>query len=110
LADTLYSFNNGTTFSNCVGVGYYAGSHETASNKLYIDAIDRVNEADGRTKSLIYGVFNASTTSQELHINAQIINVDDLPVGDVGVASGQLYVDTEANITANADLFVARKV
>lgn len=38
------------------------------------------------------------------------ISMPLLQVGDAGLASGDLYVDTEANVTANGDLFVARKV
>lgn len=38
------------------------------------------------------------------------INMSTLPVGNAGLASGDLYVDTAANILANADLVVGRKV
>lgn len=99
--------------SNAAGnvfLGYAAGFYETGANKLFIDNALRASEADGRIKALIYGVFASATSSQELHINAQKINVDDLPVGNAGVASGELYVDTAANILSNGDYVVARKV
>lgn len=58
--------------NNNVGVGYAAGYYETASNKLFIDAILRTNEADGRAKSLIYGVFDAEVANQKIQINGQL--------------------------------------
>ena len=58
--------------SNSVFLGRYAGKYETAGNKLFIDALDRTNEATARTSSLIYGVFNATPASQTLALNAQV--------------------------------------
>lgn len=38
------------------------------------------------------------------------INMAGLQIGDAGLSAGDLYVDTSANILANGDLVVARKV
>jgi hypothetical protein len=55
-----------------VMIGYAAGYYETASNKLFIDNAARANEADGRVKALIYGVFDAAVDSQLLRVNAPV--------------------------------------
>lgn len=68
-AGVLASITNKT---NCVGIGYYAGKYETNSKRLFIDAIDRTSEALGRTDSLIYGEFHATTSSQNLYLNANV--------------------------------------
>lgn len=52
-----------------IGIGMQAGQYETAGYKLFIDTIDRTNEAGGRTKSLIYGVFDATVANQEITFN-----------------------------------------
>jgi trimeric autotransporter adhesin len=66
-----------TGISNVTGVGNVfignlAGRYETGSNKLFIDNQTRTNEAISRTNSLIYGEFNATTTSQVLRINGKV--------------------------------------
>jgi hypothetical protein len=58
----------------------------------------------------MYGIFGASPSNQSLYINAKVVNMDDLPVGNGGVSSGELYVDTAANVLLNGDYVVARKV
>lgn len=52
-----------------VMLGSYAGYWETGSNKLFIDNAQRANEADGRAKALIYGVFANATADQKITIN-----------------------------------------
>lgn len=64
------SFYTNTVSSSNVGLGYQAGYYETGSNKLFIDNTARTDETDGRAKALIYGVFAATTATQELYINA----------------------------------------
>ena len=80
----------GTSDSGSVMIGHEAGYYETASNKLFIDNDKRTDEADGRVKALIYGIFDAATANQVLTINAATINMPFLPVADPGVA-GQLW-------------------
>ena len=64
-----YSLRNATG-SRLVAIGYYAGYYETGSNAFYVDAYDRTNEANGKTKSLLYGQFHSTTpASQQLTIN-----------------------------------------
>jgi lysophospholipase L1-like esterase len=54
-----------------VFLGPQAGYYETGGSKLFIDNQQRASEADGRVKALIYGVFDASPSVQELHFNAK---------------------------------------
>jgi trimeric autotransporter adhesin len=61
-----------TMGDNNVFLGYSAGSHETGSNKLFIDNQERANESDARTKSLIYGIFDANPANQILTINGNV--------------------------------------
>lgn len=42
--------------------------------------------------------------------NAGIISIPTVQIGNAGLVAGDLYVDSEANITANGDVFVGRKV
>ena len=55
-----------------VFLGSSAGQYETGSDKLFIDNQVRTNEADGRLKSLIYGVFDAAVANQKLIFNADV--------------------------------------
>lgn len=58
--------------NNDVFIGYCAGRYETGSNSLIIDGLDRSTEAAGRTNSLIYGIFAATTPSQYLYLNSNV--------------------------------------
>jgi hypothetical protein len=50
----------------------------------------------------LYGV-------NRIAILSSIINAVLIPVGNAGLASGDLYVDTAANVLANGDYVLARK-
>jgi len=66
----LYGMYSGRSVGNSsVCVGYHAGSYETGSSVLFIDAVDRTNEAGGRIKALIYGGFASAPASQQLTVN-----------------------------------------
>jgi hypothetical protein len=62
-----------TTGDASVFLGSHAGYYETGSNKLFIDNAQRADEADGREKALMYGVFDADTANQELNVNGYLI-------------------------------------
>jgi len=72
--------SNKTGNSN-VFLGFLAGNFETGSNKLFIDNQSRSNEADGRVKALIYGVFDASPANQSLTINGNATVTGNLQIG-----------------------------
>jgi trimeric autotransporter adhesin len=74
-----YAGYTGVSNSRCVFLGYQAGYYETASDKLFIDNRQRANEADGRVKALVYGVFDAATANQRLRINGRL-GVTEIPV------------------------------
>ena len=62
-----------------VAIGYFSGYYETGSNKFYVDNTNRLNEANGRIQSLIYGIFGATPDVQRLRVNANLgVNIDSL--------------------------------
>lgn len=91
------------TISGGVFIGYTAGYYETGNNKLFIDNAQRASEADGRIKSLIYGIFDAVAANQSLTINAGIIHTAYLSTyannaGAVGggLVAGDWYLVADA--------------
>lgn len=71
-ANTVIGKNAGygnQTGSRNVFIGTLAGFTETGSDKLFIDNRQRSGEADGRIKSLIYGVFDNDPAVQYVAIN-----------------------------------------
>jgi hypothetical protein len=60
------------TVDGCVFLGHEAGYYETNANKLFIDNAKRTNEADGRVKALVYGVFDSATANQSLVVNGYL--------------------------------------
>jgi len=87
--------------SSNVFLGYQSGYYETGSNKLFIDNIKRANEADARTKALVYGVFDTSPSNQTLTINgnlsaltytggATLTDVPTAPTATVGTDTDQI--------------------
>ena len=99
--NTAYGYQAGYNNANGnrnVFLGTSAGYYETGSNKLFIDNQSRADESDGRTKALIYGVFDADPANQVLTINGnvnvnsnKIINVAD-PASNKDAANKE-YVD-----------------
>jgi hypothetical protein len=72
---------------------------------------------NNNTGSLVLGSLNSSIVFQTGGRVANMIlkatgtlNITGLQVGNAGLASGDLYVDTAINVLANGDLIVARKV
>lgn len=95
--NTLLGSNTGnslTTANGCVFVGYSAGTHETGSNKFFVDNQSRTNEAIARVSSLFYGEFNATPSSQLFRINAGV----ELTQLSTGYKSGQLCIDTTSKV------------
>lgn len=78
---------NNFTGSNNVALGALAGQYETGSNTLYIDNQNRSTLAGGRTGSLVYGVFNATPSSQLLTLNASTTISQNLTVLGTGTST-----------------------
>lgn len=71
-----------TTGSNNLFLGYKSGYNQTTnSNLLIIDNQDRGSAATELTNCMIYGVYNATVTSQTLRFN----------VGNLSIVSGTPY-------------------
>lgn len=91
-----------STGSGNVFLGYFSGFLETGGDTFFVDNQNRGTEAAGRTDSLIYGLFNATRTSQRLAFNAKVgingpatstsvLNVTGLPTSAVGLATGDVW-------------------
>lgn len=61
-----YRAGRNSSGSNIVFIGPQAGTDETADNTLIVDNQDRGTEAQNRAGALLYGLFNATATSQIL--------------------------------------------
>jgi trimeric autotransporter adhesin len=102
----------GTAYSGNVIIGYNAGFYETGSNKLFIDNAARANEADGRLKSLIYGVFDAAVANQRLTINGTVgiggvaASADSLTVQGFGTTSATFGLKVHNSTGTNNALVV----
>lgn len=93
---------------NNVFLGKEAGYYETGSNKLFIDNQKRSNEADARSKALIYGVFDATPSNQKLTFNSNIgIGTTDMSLGKLQVngSIGGISIYAENNISAEDYLY-----
>lgn len=56
--------------SGHVFIGYSAGRYEVGDNAFYVNNQDRTDTASEKTKSLLYGTFNADENLQTLRANA----------------------------------------
>ena len=83
-----------TVNNSSVFIGYFAGYYETGGEKLFIDNQIRANEADGRVKALVYGVFSATTAAQYFTVNGHLIALKDFetPI----VLTPEIKTDTSA--------------
>jgi len=80
------------TSSNSTMLGYYAGYYETASNKLFIDNAQRASEADGRVKSLVYGIFDAATANQYFTVNGNLSILETSTFNNTVTIAGGKYL------------------
>ena len=79
--------DNYSSFSNSVYLGAYAGSYSNGvSNELFIDNQDRGSYANQQSKSLLYGVFNSTASSQTITANAAVTATYGLTIS--GSSSG----------------------
>ncbi|MES3019399.1 MAG: hypothetical protein V4721_16550 [Bacteroidota bacterium] len=65
--------------SGGVYLGYFAGYYEGSNNnKFFVDNQDRTSQALGRSLSLMYGIFGATTALQFLTVNAHLLISEDI--------------------------------
>lgn len=97
-----------TTFRHCFPFGNVHIGYDEASSAGVTKLTIRGRGTTNATHTLSV---QDSTTAVLFHISDDgTIAAAGLQTGNVGLASGDLYVDTAANILANGDLVVARKV
>lgn len=93
----MNALGSNTIGSNNIAVGFYAGSHETNSDTLYIDNQDRGNYTAAISGAIVYGTFNATPSLQHLHINgslsitSMIIASNNANAKASGLVAGDLY-------------------
>lgn len=94
--------------NNTLFLGNRAGYYETAANTLIIDTLTRTDEADQRAKALIYGIFAATTNSQYLYLNGNVIISNTLKSqsyiaadGSVGVSGSFTTADSKTVTVKN---------
>lgn len=99
-----YGSGNINNSDQNVFVGYFAGSFETGSNKLFIDNQARTNEATGRTNAMIYGEFNPVVASQNLWLNANVyeknVTLDNLTASMAVVSDATKKLVSSATTSA----------
>lgn len=74
--------------------GYKAGYYETGSNKLFVDNQSRANEADGRVKALLYGIFDAAVANQALVVNGKFAVNGATPQASAAVSAASTDLAT----------------
>ena len=111
-SNTAFGGNSLTTLSTGlrnVAIGFSAGKNQTnASDSFYVDNQDRGSDTAENSSSLLYGIFNAATTSQSLTINGnttvgQNFTASKLSTLATTTVSGTLAIGTT---TASASLDV----
>lgn len=102
------ALNSNVTGQKNVALGYNAGYYETGSSKLFIDNASRIDEADGRAKALIYGIFAAATADQYLYINGNL-SVPHPITSTLAIGTAPFAVtSTTVNNNLNADMVDGR--
>jgi hypothetical protein len=91
--------NTMTTTDGGVALGYKAGYYETGADKLFIDNRQRINEADGRIKALVYGIFADAVANQSLTFNANVSITGSLTLATPLAPVGAKYIVQEVDAT-----------
>lgn len=85
-----YSLFANQTGSFNIGIGYMAGKYETGSNAFYVNNQDRTNTEGDKTKSLLYGTFDADPALQTLTVNGVLSSPYDFKTGEIYIGKGTL--------------------
>jgi hypothetical protein len=74
-----------TSTNGTVAIGAYAGAYQTTtSGEFFVNNQDRSNYSGDQTKSLLYGTFNATASSQTLTTNSQFTATYGVSVSTAG--------------------------
>ena len=91
------------TGSNNIFIGAYCGRYQTTqTNVLMIDSLDRTNQANGIANALIYGVTNATATSNTLQLGGTGIVTVNGTQASTTTGTGSLVVSGGLGVAGNA--------
>jgi hypothetical protein len=76
-----------STGSNNIFIGINSGYYETGNGQLHISNQQGTNLSTGRSRAIIYGVMNATTSAQVLDLNAKVKATYKPNVGTGGIAT-----------------------
>lgn len=89
-----FAFQGNISGSYGIAVGHQAGYYEPGSNSLYIhNSLGVSDTATGKTNSIIYGVMNATNTSQQLFLNVGRLSLRYIPTSAAGLTAGDVWND-----------------
>ena len=103
------------SISNYASAGTATGTLVSAALTHYVLAgttgasVGLVHGASGIRIDTINALHNALSSGVSLHINTGILRYSSRQIGNAGLSSGDVYVDTAANILANGDYVVGMK-
>ncbi len=104
----IFGYGNPTTphgkFIMDMSSGYFGANTTTPLATIHGIGLDSTSG------NYALKIDNSSLSSLLKVRNDGLISMPSLQIGNVGLVSGDLYVDTSANILANGDLVVGRKV
>lgn len=90
------ALNANVTGIGNIAIGGNAGRYATGSNEFYVNSINRSNTSGDQTKSLLYGVMNATESSQTLTTNAAFTATYGM-----NIPTGQTYKINNSDIFAS---------
>jgi hypothetical protein len=94
-----YFVGSTNTGNNNLFLGSYAGYYVTGSNNILLDTLSRADEATSKSSALIYGVTNATASSQTLSLggggNVMIGTLTNAGYRLDVIGSGRFYGATE---------------
>jgi hypothetical protein len=92
-----YFVGSTNTGNNNLFLGNYAGYYVTGSNNILLDTILRADEATSKSAALIYGVTNATASSQTLSLGGG----GNVMIGTITNAGYRLDVNGTARVSGN---------
>ena len=78
IAIGAHSNYQNTTGNNNICIGYRSGYFNSFNNRLFINSLSRSNISEDSTKSIIYGLQDATVANQRVYLNGRVYIAEDL--------------------------------